>query len=202
MKKLDLGDEVSACFPSDAARELLWFRRSCPADLMGEPGPDAAQLEEILTIAARVPDHRRVTPFRFVIFEGEARQRFGAVLRTRFETLNPDAASSRADFEANRFNRAPVVIAVIYAPNREHKTPVWEQELAVGAVCQNMLLAASANGFAAQWITEWYAYDSEIERAIGLSDGERIAGFIYIGTATESPKERARPDLALITARF
>ena len=198
----EFGAPLPAAHPSDDAVALLWRRRSTPADFLAPPGPDAQTLEAMLTIAARAPDHRRVTPFRFVIFEGAARARFGDALAAAFVKDNPEAEQHRIDCERNRFTRAPVVIAVIASPNPDHKTPVWEQTLTAGAVCQNMLIAASAYGFAAQWITEWYAYHDDINRVLSLSDHEQAAGYIYIGTAKEDPKERARPALDDIVTRF
>ena len=159
-------------------------------------------MKAILTIAARAPDHRRVTPFRFILFEGEARARFGAILAEAFTENEPGAEERRIESERNRFLRAPLVVGVVSSVKPEHKTPVWEQTLTAGAVCQNMLLAASAFGFAAQWITEWYAYDARVLAALGLSRGEQIAGFIYIGTAREDPKERARPAIDDITSSY
>ena len=181
---------------------MLRLRRSCPADMLGGPGPDAETLEAILTIAARVPDHRRVTPYRFIVFADEARARFGGVLKDAFLANEPDAEARRVDYEEQRFLRAPVVVAVVSSIDPAHRTPEWEQVLSAGAVCQNMLLAASAHGFAAQWLTEWYAYDANVIAALGLGEHERIAGFVYLGTAREDPKERARADLKAITAHF
>lgn len=202
MEYPELGEELPAAWPSPETLAMLRSRRSTPADFLGEPGPDEAALANILTIAARVPDHRRVVPFRFIIFEGEARARFGAALKSAFLASQPDADPAKADYEENRFLRAPTVVAVVSCPDPTHRTPLWEQELCAGAVCQNMLLAASAHGFAAQWITEWYAYDETIASTLGLGAQERIAGYIYIGTARENPKERGRPDMASIISRF
>ncbi len=198
----ELGQVLPANYPSEAVLEMLRRRRSTPADFITGPGPYAAQLQDILTIAARVPDHRRVVPFRFIVFEGEARAHFGAVLKSAFLAANPEAEPAKAAFEENRFLRAPVVVAVISAPDVEHRTPQWEQLLCAGAVCQTMLLAASAYGFAAQWLTEWYAYDEMVRQALGLKAHERAAGFVYMGAAKEEPKERGRPDMAAITVRF
>jgi len=198
----ELGASLAPAHPSLDAVNMLRLRRSCPADMLGEPGPDAAVLEAILAIAARAPDHRRVTPFRFVVFEGDARARFGAVLKAAFVEDQPEAEASKAEYEAARFLRAPVVVAVVSSVDRAHRTPEWEQILCAGAVCQNMLLAASAHGFAAQWLTEWYAYDTRVRAALGLGEHERIAGFVYIGAAMQDPKERARPVLSDILTRF
>ncbi len=198
----ELGRVVPSAYPSEATRAMLRRRRSTPADLLTGPGPDAPQLQDILTIAARVPDHRRVVPFRFIIFEGDARARFGAVLKEAYLANEPGADEARADCEGNRFLRAPVVVAVISKTNPDHRTPEWEQVLTAGAVCQNMLLAASAYGFAAQWLTEWYAYDDKALAALGLEPGEKVAGYVYIGTAQEGPKERGRPEMSAIISRW
>ena len=201
-RKLQLGDELDPYQKSDETLELLRRRRSTPADLMTGPGPDAEQLALLLQVAARVPDHRRVVPYRFIIFEGEARARFGVKLRERFVANEPNADERRIAAEQNRFMRAPVVVAVISNVDKSHRTPEWEQVLSVGAVCQNLLIAASAAGFAAQWLTEWYAFDDEIASEMDLSGDEKIAGFVYIGAAKENPKERARPDMATITEYY
>ncbi|MEO1240784.1 MAG: nitroreductase [Pseudomonadota bacterium] len=202
MKVPNLGESLPATHPSEDTLSLLRLRRSTPADFLEAPGPDATALSDMLTIAARVPDHRRVTPFRFVVFQDEARTRFGEVLEKAFIANEPGAEEARIAIERNRFQRAPVVVAVISSVNREHRTPEWEQILSAGAACQNLLLAAAAHGFAAQWITEWYAYDAHVGEALMLKDSERIAGFVYIGTAREEPKERGRPDLASITQYY
>lgn len=193
MKEPQLGDTLPPAHPSLEAIRLLALRRSTPADFLGPPGPDAKTLADILRIAARVPDHRRVTPFRFIVFEGDGRARFGKVLTTAFLAIEPDAEPKRIDYEKNRFMRAPVVVAVISCVDRVHRTPEWEQLMTTGAVGQTMLLAASAYGFAAQWITEWCAYDEKVLKALGLQEHERVAGFVYIGAAKEDPKERPRP---------
>ena len=198
----ELGAVLPACHECEETVSLLWRRRSTPADFLTGPGPDAECLGAILTIAARAPDHRRVTPFRFLVFEGEARARFGEILKAAFIANEPDASEEKIAYEANRFMRAPSVVAVISKVNREHRTPEWEQILTAGAVCQNMLIAASAHGFAAQWLTEWYAFDEKVLKGLGLSENERIAGYIYLGTAKEDPKERGRPDMSAIVSRF
>lgn len=196
------GEPLSPAHPSEETLALLDRRRSTAADLLGAPGPSADQLAQILRIAARVPDHRRVVPFRFIIIEGEARLRAGDVLAKAFQANEAEAAAERVEKERNRFLRAPVVVAVISCVDKDHRTPEWEQVLTVGAVCQNMLIAASASGFAAQWLTEWYAFDKTVETAFSLGVDERFAGFIYIGTAREDPKERMRPVVSDIISQF
>lgn len=175
---------------------LLLTRRSVLAKDIIEPGPSETQIESILSAAHRVPDHGKIGPWRFILFKGEAREKFGKTLRTRFTELNPDASEKLLGFEEARFTRAPLVIAVVANIDKEHpKIPIWEQQLAVGACCQNLLLAVTALGFAGQWLTEWYAYDDDINSALELKCSERIAGYFYIGSKTEVPNERVRPEL-------
>lgn len=184
------------------ALNLLLTRRSVVANNLGDPGPDASQLRQILTVAARVPDHKKLVPWRFVLFEGDARADFGKVLASACEAVEQELGAARLETEANRFLRAPVVIAVISRTLDVPAVPEWEQILSAGAVCQNLLHAANASGFSAQWLTEWYAFDDMVRGALGLDDNERVAGFVYIGTAREAPSERDRPDLDAIVSHW
>jgi nitroreductase len=179
---------------------FLRARRSTLAKNMTEPGPDTEQLADILKTAARVPDHRKLAPFRFVTFTGAARADFGKHIGAAFAAKNKDMPIDRTLFEAERFLRAPVVVGVVSSPVIcPRGTPKWEQHLCAGAVCFQMLLAARASGFAAQWLTEWYAYDADVCAALGLKDEEQVAGFIYMGSARINPQERARPDMGGLT---
>lgn len=194
-------------FPLPTHRpELITFletRRSNLAKVMDGPGPDSKTRDKILEIAARVPDHRKLTPWRFVIFEGPARSTFGQHIAASFMNGNPEASADRAIFEGARLNRAPLVVAVISSPATcPRGTPKWEQELSAGAVCFNMCLAAQAHGFGAQWLTEWYAFDASVNTALGLTEEERVAGYIYIGTAMSPASTRARPDLDKVTTFY
>ena len=155
-----------------------------------------------MRLSARVPDHGKLAPWRFILFEGEERAKFGNILRKVTQAENADAPEELLDFEQARFTRAPLVVAVISRVTEKHKIPVWEQQLSAGAVCQNMLIAASAMGFAAQWLTEWYAFDETVKQAMGLLPGERVAGFIYIGTAKEQPRERPRKDITELSSHW
>ena len=176
--------------------DFLTTRRSNLAKSMTSPGPDAETRDKIIEIAARVPDHRKLAPWRFVVFEGDARSSFGQHISTAFMAANPSAPADRAIFEGARLTRAPLVVAVISSPvDCVRGTPKWEQELSAGAACFNMCLAAQAHGFAAQWLTEWYAYDDTVNAALGLSMGQRVAGYIYIGAAGTGSMPRARPAL-------
>ncbi|HZQ39873.1 MAG TPA: nitroreductase [Rhizomicrobium sp.] len=182
------------------ALELLLHRRSGSAKAMKEPGPSQKQLAEILKAGARAPDHGKLFPWRFLVIEGKGRSRAGDILAEVMEAEGE--RDKQVAEERGRFLRAPVVVAVISAAREQHKIPVWEQELSAGAVCQNLLIAATASGFVAQWVTEWYAYHPVVKQRLGLKAGERIAGFIYIGTAKEELEERPRPDMEKIVSFF
>ena len=177
------------------AIDRLMTRRSVKAMDIIAPGPSEDELTQILQTAIRVPDHGKLGPWRFIRFAGDARAKFGDILAARYAAQNEEAREQSIAAERNRFTRAPVVIAVVACIKSDIKIPEWEQQLSAGAVCQNMLVATSLMGFAAQWLTEWYAFDSAVNEALGLTDGERIAGFVYIGSALEKPPERVRPDL-------
>ena len=186
--------------PAPGAVDLLLSRRSGSAKAMGKPGPNKKQLTEILQAGARGPDHGKLFPWRFIIFEGEGRNRAGEILA---QAARADGERDRqVEEERNRFLRAPVVIGVISSAREQHKIPVWEQELSAGAVCQNILVAATALGFVGQWVTEWYAYHPAVRHGLGLKSGERVAGFIYLGTSKEKLEERPRPDMKKIVSRF
>lgn len=181
---------------------LLKTRRSTVAKAMVPPGPSPEQIEELLQIAARVPDHGKLAPWRFLLFEGNARVAFGAALAARYKHLHPETGEDLVAFEAARFERAPLVIGVISQVTAGIKIPEWEQQLSAGAVCQNLLIAATAMGFAAQWLTEWYAFDEEIAQVLGLQDHERMAGFVYVASREGDLSERARPDLSERVSRW
>jgi nitroreductase len=176
--------------------DLLLKRRSVSANSLGEPGPSAAELELILRAASRVPDHKKLVPWRFLLFQGESREAFGKVLAKICAAEESDPGAFRLENEAKRFLRAPIVIAVISQVVKNPAAPEWEQVLSAGAACQNLILAATALGYGVQWVTEWYGYSDGVRKALALADNERVAGFIYIGTAKEKPDERERPKLA------
>lgn len=176
---------------------LLSSRRSVPAKVMSGPGPDDAQTDEILAIAARVPDHRMLAPFRFVVLAGEGKTRFAQTLRT-----TPTAPEGKRDKAAALYGRAPVVIGVVASLTEGHKTPVWEQELTVGAACQNLIVAAEAQGWAVQWLTGWPAYDETVRDTLSLGDNEKIAGFFFVGSSDVIPDDRKRPELSEIVTRY
>jgi len=184
------------------ALELLQTRRSLkPIELIG-PGPSAAEVETLLTIASRVPDHGKLAPWRFIVFEGEARLAAGQAIETAFRAKYPEAKPDQLDYERKRLARAPLVIAVVSRAGPHVKIPEWEQVLSAGAAAMSLVLAAHALGYGANWITEWYAYDRAVLDALGLKDNEKVAGFIHIGTPKHAPEYRPRPALAEIATRF
>jgi nitroreductase len=189
---------------TNSTLELLLKRRSVGAGFLVEPGPTDAQLQLILTAAARVPDHKKLVPWRFIVFQGQARAAFGKVLAETWAHEAPAAQATpeRLQLEAARFQRAPLVVGVVSRVVPNPGAPDWEQYLSAGAACQNFLVASSALGFGACWITEWYGYSQGIAKALGLEPHERMAGFIYVGTAREKPPERDRPDLTKIVTQW
>ncbi len=188
--------------PAPDALNLLLTRRSGSAKAMTGPGPDAAQLRRILAAAARVPDHGKLAPWRFILFEGEARARFGDVLATRIRDVEPDASGERVALERGRFLRAPVVVGVVSRVKPGIAIPEWEQQLSAGACCMTLLMAAHSLGFVGNWLTEWYAFDDAIAARLGLGDNERMAGFIYLGQSAVPLEERVRPELDNLISRF
>ena len=193
-------DTPALNLPAPHAMDLLLSRRSGSAKAMKEPGPSKEQLAAILKAGARAPDHGKLFPWRFIIFEGQARERFGQMLGEILETEGE--RERQIDEEKKRFLRAPLVVGVISSAREQIKIPVWEQELSAGAVCQNLLIAAHASGFIANWITEWYAYHPRVKERLGLKPGERVAGFVYIGTSAVELEERPRPDMDKIVSYF
>ena len=179
--------------------DVLARRRSTPAQALGLPGPSPEQVRDIIAVGARSPDHGKLAPWRFVILDPGPK----AALVARLETLaarqpNPEQAAAKLAKLAS----APVSILVISRPVESPKVPEWEQILSSGAVCTLMLLAAGALGFGANWITDWYSYDPEATALLGLQPGERVTGFIHVGTPKDAPLERARPDVDSLITRL
>ncbi len=185
------------------ALELLKTRRSIkPVELAG-PAPSSAEIATLLTIASRVPDHGKLVPWRFIIiFEGAARLAAGDAIAAAFCARHPQAKPEHIEAERARLARAPLVIAVVSRAAPHVKIPEWEQVLSAGAAAMSLVLAAHALGYAASWITEWYAYDRGVLAALGLNDNERIAGFVHIGRPSTPPEDRPRPPLDAIATRF
>lgn len=174
--------------------EYLLRRRSLSISGFADGGPDKNDLETILRAASRVPDHGKTNPFYFLVFQGDARQKAGNIIGDIFQRKNADTSDEQLEREKERFSRAHTVIGVIYRA-RKAKHPLWEQMMSAGAACQNLILASNALGFAAQWLTEWYAYDEDVRQAFGLDGRDVVAGFIHIGKPGAEPEERERANL-------
>lgn len=181
---------------------LLESRRSASAKAMQGPGPSDEQLQQLLRIGVRVPDHGKLTPWRFIVFQGDARERAGDILARRWQELHPDHGEAMLAEQRNMLQRAPVVICVVSAAREHPKIPLWEQELSAGAVCQNILVAATAMGLGCQWITGWYAFDEKVLEQFGLEGDEKVAGFLYFGTPQEPVTDRPRPEPAELTTHW
>src|SRR5215468_5825281 len=184
------------------AIELLKPRRSMKPREMTGPGPSPAELETILTIGARVPDHGKLAPWRFIVFEGEARMRAGEVIARVFARKNPGAAAAEIEVEKKRLTDAPLVIGVVSFTKPHPKVPAWEQELSAGASAMNIVTAATALGYGANWLTGWFAFDRDVLDGLGLKPDEKLAGFIHIGTPSKPAEDRPRPALSDIVTRF
>jgi nitroreductase len=185
--------------PQSAAQPVLDFlarRRSASALTLAAPGPTQAQLADLLRLAARAPDHGNLAPWRFVVLADEGKAAFAAGLEA-IAAGRPDAAKLLA--KLGKLKAPPMGVAVVSSP-KPGEIPEWEQLLSAGSVCTNLLHAAAAMGYGANWITDWYAYDDEAKALLGLSAEEKVAGYVFIGTPSEAPQERVRPEAAALTS--
>lgn len=180
--------------PSEETLEYLLSRRSVMAQLLSGPAPSDTELRTILQAAARVPDHGKLSPWYFIVFKGDQRAVIDEKIKALYLDDNPEAKDAHIDIEATRFTRAPLVVGVV-SRVRMGKPPMWEQVLSSGAVCMNLVMAANASGYGAQWLSEWYSYDARFKEYLGLDARDHIAGFIHIGTAEDLPEDRPRPNL-------
>ena len=176
--------------------EFLNQRLSVPSRQLGEPGPDAAQLDALLNAAIRVPDHGRLTPWRLRLIRGDARRAFGERIAQIHAQQDPDANEKALVKDRGRYLSAPLIVVVIAHVTSGHKVPEQEQVLSAGCVAYNLALGAQALGFGAQWLTGWAAYDEKVAGMLGLEQGERVVGFVHIGSVNEPASEHARAALA------
>lgn len=176
--------------------EFMKNRRSVPAKAMSGPGPSNSQIEAMIAIASRVPDHGKLAPWRFVRYAPQYCVKLGEICLAAALKREPGLPVEMQAIELTRFTRVPVVIAVISRTREHPKIPQWEQLLSAGAAAMSLLIAANAHGFDAQWITEWVAYDEALAPAFGVKPAEKIAGMVYIGTRTSPKTERDRPPIA------
>ena len=193
--------------PANAVNEsaetlaLIAMRRSSKLMQLSEPGPGEEEIDALIRLAARVPDHGKLGPWRFVVIAGDARDRAGAALA---DVIKDDEGvdANRIEFVRGWFKRAPLCVMVISSPKPSPKVPEWEQQLSSGAACCSLLLAPHALGYGGCWLTEWPAFDVRARAALGLSAEERVAGFVYLGTTTQGAAERVRADVSQRIRRF
>ena len=187
--------------PIEASPDVLAFlarRRSASAMALTSPGPSDAELTDLLRLAVRVPDHGKLAPWRFIILRGPAKDAFAEKITALADS---QANPAKANAALRKLTRPPLCVAVIsrYIPG---EIPEWEQRQSASAVCTQLLLAAPAMGYGANWITDWYSYDPRALEILGLHIGEQVAGYLYLGTTAEQPQERPRPDVAAITTEW
>ena len=180
--------------PSSTLALLETRRSGKPREMVG-PGPNEAELERIITIASRTPDHGKLFPWRFVTVSRDQRDDLAVLLHQALNEHDPCATPAHHEKEDEFAQQAPTLVVLVAAPVQDHKIPVWEQELSCGSAGMNLLLAAHALGYVGGWITGWRAYNERV-RAAFCAPGERIAGFIFIGTPERELEERPRPALS------
>jgi nitroreductase len=194
----DLGDPLPVA-ADPRLLDILARRRSSPALMLRAPGPSPDQVRDLIALAARAPDHGKLAPWRFVVIEPAPKAKLVEALKAlAARQPNPDQAIAKL----GKLAAAPLTVMVVSHPVESPKVPEWEQVLSAGAVCTLMLLAAQGMGFGANWITDWYAYAEDARPLLGLAGGERVAGFIHVGTPAEPPLERARPDAAGLISKL
>jgi nitroreductase len=195
------GQPANAISESAETLALLAQRRSSKVMHLAEPAPSGAEIDALIALAARVPDHGKLGPWRFVVFEGDARARAGEALASAIAN-DAGVDQARLDHTRNLLQRAPACVMVVSAATPHPKIPEWEQQLSSAAACFSLLLAAHALGYGGCWLTEWPAYDARSRAALGLAEHERIAGIIYLGTPREPAIERVRANVSTRISRF
>ena len=192
--------EFGDALPVHASPQVLDFlalRRSASALTLDAPAPGPDQLADLLRLAVRVPDHGKLSPWRFIVLEGAGKAAFAA----RLEALSEQRGDPSLAAKLAKLKVPPLAVVVVSSP-KPGTIPEWEQTLSAAIVCTNLLYATLASGFGANWITDWYSYDAEAGAILGLAQGERVAGFVLIGTPREPPLERDRPALEPLVTRW
>jgi nitroreductase len=195
------GEPANASFESAETLALLARRRSTKVAHLAEPAPSSAEIDALIALAARVPDHGKLGPWRFIVFEGDARVRAGEALA---KVIADDAGvdASRLEHTRGLLTRAPACVMVVSSVQPHPKIPEWEQQLSSAAACFSLLIGAHALGYGGCWLTEWPSYDARARAALGLAEHERIAGIIYLGKAQEVVTERVRADVGARVSRY
>ncbi|HSI39646.1 MAG TPA: nitroreductase [Xanthobacteraceae bacterium] len=188
--------------PSGEMLARLETRRSVPLRTLVGPGPDAQELQRMLALAMRVPDHGRLVPWRFILIEGEARGALGALLDALYARQNPDLPPAKADMWQLYLARAPLTVVLVSRPDAAAKVPEWNQMLSAGAAGMALTVAATALGFASQWLLKWPGRDPEAAALLGVQPQERVAGFIHIGRPSLVAPDRPRPEPEAVATRW
>jgi nitroreductase len=194
-------EPANAVMQSAETLALLARRRSSKLMQLTEPAPSDAEVDALIQLAGRVPDHGKLGPWRFVVIAGEARDRAGALIADVIKN-DEGVDANRTEFVRGWFKRAPLCVMVVSSPKPSQKVPEWEQQLSAGAACFSLLIASHALGYAGCWLTEWPAFDARARAALGLSEEERVAGFVYLGTPAQGAAERVRADVTSRISRF
>ena len=187
---------------SNAVFDFLANRISPPIPTLLEPAPDDAEIEQMVRVATRVPDHGRLEPWRFIVYRGDARRQIGEQLAALAEAREGPLPEGKRQQELARFSRAPLVIGVVSSPKDHPKIPQWEMFLSGGAAAMNLVHAANSLGYGANWITNWYSDSEEGRRILGLAPHERVIGFVHIGTPSAPAPDRPRPDVARLISEY
>lgn len=198
---LPAAPEFGEALPLQPAPEVLRFlarRRSASALTLTDPAPSEADLDQLLRLATRAPDHGKLAPWRFIVLRGEDKARFAG----RLEALALGRDDRQSAGKLAKLKAPPLAVAVVSSPKAEAPIPEWEQRLSAGAVCTTFLYAALAMGYGANWITDWYSYDPDAQRILGLAPEERVAAFMLLGTPREPPLERERPEVGALVTRW
>lgn len=178
---------------NNAIIDFLLQRKSPPISQLGDPGPDDAQIEQIIRVASRVPDHGLLEPWRFIVYRGQFRSVIGEFLARRAGEREGPISEQRILQEKARFSRAPLVMGVVSSPKAHERIPEWEQFLSGGNAAFSIVLAAHALGFGANWVSNWYSEDAPSRAFLGLAPEERVIGFVHIGTVAAKIPDRVRP---------
>jgi nitroreductase len=182
--------------------DFLLSRKSPPISQIREPGPDDAEIAQMIRVATRVPDHGLLEPWRFILYRGQARHVVGDFLAKRAEQREGPLGEQRVLQEKSRFSRAPIVIGVVSVPRAHERIPQWEQFLSGGNAAFNLVLAAHALGYGANWVSNWYSGDAEARAFLGLLPEERVIGFVHIGTVEAKIPDRPRPEPSAVLSEF
>lgn len=182
--------------------DFMLSRISPPIPELKGPAPTDAEIDTMIRVASRVPDHGRLEPWRFIIYRGEARERVGALLADLAERKEGPLSEGRRNQEMARFSRAPLVIGIVSSPKAHPKIPEWEMFLSGGAAAMNLVHAANALGYSTNWISNWYADDAEGRRLLGLAPHERVIGFVHIGRFDGAVPDRPRPEPSAVAADY